>query len=180
MPDVLILGYGNTLRGDDALGIHVAHALHDFYCTDGGVRVLATSQLTFDLAEDISQAAMILFIDATVSGLPGDIHSEGILPADEKVRFTHHWTPRTLLMLCKQLYGTVPSAISLTMAIASSEVKVGLSQEIEHRIPELLERAKAIVAEWRFAPAENKRRTSAPAETESPNIAHRVNAPSAR
>lgn len=166
MSHVLILGYGNTLRGDDALGIHVAHALHDFYCTDGGVRVLATSQLTFDLAEDISQADMILFIDAAVSGLPGDIHAEQILPADEKVRFTHHWTPRTLLMLCKQLYGRVPSAISLTMAITSSEVRVGLSQEIEHRMPELLERAKATVSEWRIAHVENRLLASTTAETE--------------
>ena len=149
MPDVLILGYGNTLRGDDALGVHAAHALHDFYCADGEVRVLATSQLTIDLAEDISQANFILFIDAAASGLPGEIHSEQILPsAGEKVRFTHHWTPRTLLMLSKQLYGKAPMAVALTMATASCELGVGLSQEVEHRMPELLDRAKSIVSEW--------------------------------
>ena len=166
MPDVLILGYGNTLRGDDALGIHAAHALHDFYCTDGSVRVLATSQLTFDLAEDISQASFILLIDAAVSGLPGNIHSEEILPSDEKVRFTHHWTPSTLLMLSRQLYGKAPSAVILTMAVASSEVGVGLSQEIEHRMPELLERAKAIVSDWRVAQAENRLHTPVIAQGE--------------
>lgn len=166
MLDVLILGYGNTLRGDDALGIHAAHALHDFYCTDGRVRVLATSELTFDLAEDIAQARIIIFIDAAVSGLPGEIHSEEILPAGEKVRFTHHWTPRNLLMLCKQLYGHAPSAISLTMAGASSEVGVGLSQEIEHRLPELLERAKTIVSGWRLEHGENTLRTAAERDVE--------------
>jgi hydrogenase maturation protease len=166
MLDVLILGYGNTLRGDDALGIHAAHALHDFYCTDGGIRVLATSQLTLDLAEDISQARMILFIDAAAAGLPGEIHSEEILPATEKIRFTHHWTPRTLLMLSKQLYGTAPSAVSLTMAVASTEVGVGLSQEAEHRLPELLVRAKTIVSKWRLDNAGNKLRSSATVETE--------------
>lgn len=166
MLDVLILGYGNTLRGDDALGIHAAHALHDFYCSDGGIRVLATSQLTFDFAEDISQARMILFIDAAASGLPGEIHSEEIFPANEKVRFTHHWTPRTLLMLSKQLYGTAPSAVSLTMAVASSEVRVALSEEIEHRLPELLERAKAIVSDWRLANPKNKLRSTALSEVE--------------
>jgi hydrogenase maturation protease len=150
MLDVLILGYGNTMRRDDALGVHAAHALHDFYCTDGGVRGLATSQLTFDLAEDISQAKFILFIDAAASGLPGEIHSEEISPADEKVRFTHHWTPRTLLMLSRQLYGRAPSAVSLTMAAASTEVGVGLSQVIEHKMPELLDRARNIVANRRL------------------------------
>lgn len=166
MLDVLILGYGNTLRGDDALGIHAAHALHDFYCTDGGIRVLATSELTFDLAEDLSQANLILFIDAAASGLPGELHSEAILPADEKVRFTHHWTPRTLLMLCKQLYGRAPSAMCLTMGTASTDVGVGLSQEIEHRLPELLERAKYLVSDWRLEHRENKLGAAAAPETE--------------
>ncbi len=166
MLDVLILGYGNTLRGDDALGIHAAHALHELYCTDGGIRVLATSQLTPDLAEDISQAQMILFIDAAASGLPGEIHSEEISLADEKVRFTHHWTPRTLLMLSKQLYGRAPLAMTLTMAVASSEIGVGLSQEIEHRLPQLLERAKAIVSGWRLRRGEHKHRPTTNAEVE--------------
>ncbi len=160
MLDVLILGYGNTLRGDDALGIHTAHALHDFYCTDGGVRVLATSQLTFDLAEDIAQAKTVLFIDAAESGSPGEICTEEVIPADEKVRFTHHWTPGTLLMLSKQLYGRAPTAMTLTMAAASSDIGMGLSPAVQNRLPELLERAKAIVSNWRLAPGERTIRNS--------------------
>jgi len=166
MLDVLILGYGNTLRGDDALGIHAAHALHDFYCNDGGIRVLATSQLTLDLAEDISQAQRIIFIDAEAAGSPGHIHREEVLPADEKVRFTHHWTPRTLLMLSKQLYGRAPAAVSLTMAVGSSEVGVGLSQPVQRNLPELLERAREIVSNWRLADAENRVHSSTGPEVE--------------
>lgn len=166
MPDVLILGYGNTLRGDDALGIHAAHALHDFYCNDGGVRVLATSQLTFDLAEDISQARLVIFVDAAEAGVPGEIHSEKVQPAEEKVRFTHHWTPRTLLTLSKQLYGRAPTAVSLTMAVASTEVGVGLSSEVGKRLPELLEYAKTILSSWRFDNSENKARASTNPEVE--------------
>jgi hydrogenase maturation protease len=156
MLDVLILGYGNTLRSDDALGVHAAHALHDFYCTDGGIRVLATSQLTGDLAEDISQAQLVIFIDAADAGVPGEMRSETLLPAHEKVRFTHHWTPGTLLMVSKQLYGRAPSAVGLTMAVASTEVGVGLSKEVQNRLPELLEHAKAIVSNWRLANVQGK------------------------
>lgn len=166
MLDVLILGYGNTLRGDDALGIHTAHALHDFYCTDGGIRVLATSQLTFDLAEDISQAKMVLFIDAAESGSAGEICAEEVMPADEKVRFTHHFTPQTLLMLSKQLYGRVPTAVTLTMAAASSDIGMGLSQAVQDRLPELLERAKAIVSNLRLGHGESNIRNSSSLEAE--------------
>ena len=166
MLDVLILGYGSTLRGDDALGIHAAHALHDFYCTDGGIRVLATSQLTFDLAEDLSQAHLIVFVDAAEAGVPGEIRSKQILPAEGKVRFTHHWTPATLLMLSKQLYGAAPSAVLLTMAVASTELGMGLSDEIQHRLPELLEHVKTIVSNWRMENAENKLRSTATPRSE--------------
>jgi hydrogenase maturation protease len=149
MTDVLILGYGNTLRGDDALGIHAAHALHDFYCNDGGVRVLATSQLSLDFAEDLSQAQFVLFIDAAAAGSPGKIFTEPLLPAEEQVRFTHHCSPGTLLMVAKRLYGRAPAAASLTMAGSSSEVGVGLSDRIQSKMPELLEQAKRIVSDWR-------------------------------
>jgi hydrogenase maturation protease len=166
MLDVLILGYGNTLRGDDALGIHAAHALHDFYCTDGGIRVLAISQLAFDLAEDIAQAQLVLFIDAAESGCPGEICTAEVLATEEKVRFTHHWTPPTLLMLSRQLYGRAPTAMTLTMAAASSEMGVGLSQAVQNRLPELLERAKAIVSNWRLETAGSQPRSATSREGE--------------
>ena len=148
MPEVLIIGYGNTLRGDDALGIHAAHALHDFYCNHGGVRVLATSQLSVDFADDVSQAQFVLFLDAAEIGTPGQILTEYLEPADDNVRFTHHCSPRTLLTLANRLYGKAPVAVSLTMAGASSEVGVGLSRQVQDKLPQLLDRAKAIVAEW--------------------------------
>ncbi len=156
MPDVLILGYGNTLRSDDALGVHAAHALQDFYRDDAWVRVLATSQLSLDIAEDLSQAQFVLFIDATEGGPPGEILSEPLAPADDNPRFTHHCTPRSLLMAAKRLYGNAPAAVSLTMAGASSEVGMGLSREIQSRLPYLLEHAKSIVSQWRLHAAEDK------------------------
>jgi hydrogenase maturation protease len=161
MPDILIIGYGNTLRGDDAMGIHAAHALHDFYCNDGKVRVLATSQLSLDFAEDVSQAQFVVFLDAAEAGAPGQIFSEEVVPADDKVRFTHHCSPRTLLMLAKRLYGNTPYAVSLTMAGAWSEVGVGLSPEAQNKLPELLDRAKTLVDEWRVKVAAKRDDSSA-------------------
>jgi hydrogenase maturation protease len=148
MPNVLIIGYGNTVRGDDALGIHAAHALHDFYCNHGSVRVLATSQLSLDFAEDISQAQFVVFVDAAAAGPPGQILTQNLAPAEDNVRFTHHCSPPTLLALAKRLYGKAPVAVSLTMAGASSEVGVGLSPQVQDKLPELLDRAKTMVAEW--------------------------------
>ncbi len=159
MSGILILGYGSTLRSDDALGIHAAHALQEFYRDQAGVRVLATSQLTLELAEDVSQAQFVLFIDAAEGEPPGEISRECLEPEEENLRFTHRCTPRMLLKAAGRLYARAPSAMSLTMAGASFAVGMGLSPEIESRLPDLLEEAKAIVSNWRVNLRMNKLQT---------------------
>ena len=153
MPGILILGYGNTLRSDDALGIHAAHELQNFYCDDAGVRVLATSQLMVELAEDVSEAQLALFVDAAEGGPPGRIFIECLAPEAQAVRFTHHCPPRTLLAAARHLYGRAPEAMSITMAGSSFEVGMGLSSEVQISLPRLLDDVKKIVADWRLKAA---------------------------
>jgi hydrogenase maturation protease len=159
MPGILILGYGSTLRSDDALGIHAAHALQEFYCDQAGVRVLATSQLSVELAEDVSQAQFVLFIDATEGEPPGEIFRECLEPEEQNLRFTHRCTPRMLLKAARQLHGRAPSAMGLTMTGASFDVGMGLSPEIQSRLPDLLAEAQAIVCNWRLDLRMNKLQT---------------------
>jgi len=161
VPGILILGYGNTLRSDDALGIHAAHELQNFYCDDAGVRVLATSQLMVELAEDVSQAQLALFVDAAEGGSPGRIVVECLAPEAEAVRFTHHCPPRTLLAAAKHLYGRAPEAMSITMVGSSFDVGMGLSSEVQSSLPRLLDDVKRIVTDWRLKAAEAQ---AAPAE----------------
>jgi Ni,Fe-hydrogenase maturation factor len=69
---VLVIGYGNTLRRDDGVGVRVAEAV----AADprfAHVRVLAVHQLTPELALDIGSASLVIFVDADVRGLPGSI-----------------------------------------------------------------------------------------------------------
>lgn len=150
MSGILILGYGSTLRSDDAIGIHAALALQELYCDQAGVRVLATTQLTLELAEDVSQAQFVLFIDAAEGWPPGEIIRESLAPEREAVRLSHRCTPRALLAAARQLYDRAPSAMSLTMAGASFAVGMGLSREIQSKLPDLLEEAKRIVLNWRL------------------------------
>jgi hydrogenase maturation protease len=64
MTRALIIGYGCPLRGDDAFGWHAAHRLLKLAGNDS-VQVLATHQLTPELAEPISHADLVIFIDAS-------------------------------------------------------------------------------------------------------------------
>lgn len=69
---VLIVGYGNTLRRDDGVGVRAAELMG----SDprfAGIEVLTVYQLTPELALDIAAASLVVFVDADVRGLPGSI-----------------------------------------------------------------------------------------------------------
>jgi hypothetical protein len=67
----LVIGYGNTLRGDDAVGQVVARALAGEAAIEG-VEVIACHQLMPELAECIDAADMLLFITAKLYGRTPD------------------------------------------------------------------------------------------------------------
>jgi Ni,Fe-hydrogenase maturation factor len=69
---ILVIGYGNTLRRDDGVGVRAAEMMAaDARFAD--VEVLTTYQLTPELSLDIATASLVVFVDADVRGLPGSI-----------------------------------------------------------------------------------------------------------
>lgn len=59
----LVIGYGNTLRGDDGAGPHAAERIATLYPS---VDCIACIELGPDLAEAISRYNRIVFVDASV------------------------------------------------------------------------------------------------------------------
>jgi hydrogenase maturation protease len=105
---ILIVGYGNELRGDDAAGPVAARNLAALNLH--GVRVLVTQQLTPDLAETVAQATAVIFIDATAVGGRNEATLNRIQPDPEAVISAHIGQPPGLLALSLALYGTAPPA----------------------------------------------------------------------
>lgn len=103
--EVLIIGYGNTLRGDDGVGVRVAETIAQLEWE--GVRSLWVHQLTPELAEDISQAKMVIFVDAVVSEA---LEIRAIEAVEEGGKVGHYQDPRSLLLLTKAVYGAIPLA----------------------------------------------------------------------
>jgi hydrogenase maturation protease len=112
---VLIVGYGNSLRGDDAMGLVAAERL-------GG---LAVHQLTPELAERIAQADAVVFLDADATLPPGEISVRVVEPADTTL--DHHATPAGLLRLSQAVYGAAPKARLIGMGGEDFELREGLS-----------------------------------------------------
>jgi hydrogenase maturation protease len=76
---VVVIGYGNTLRGDDGAGPAVAQAIADRALP--GVRSLAVPQLTPELAEIVAEANLVVFVDAALMAEDDGIRAVSVQPA---------------------------------------------------------------------------------------------------
>ena len=145
MPRVLVVGYGNTLRGDDGLGIRAAETLCERWAGHG-LAHLFCHQLTPELCEEIAAAETVLFLDARAEGAPGtfDCAAVGEDP-DEGASYTHRCRPGDLLRLSRQVFGATPRAWLMTMSAATFEGGEKLSAEVGAAMPAFLARADELI-----------------------------------
>jgi hydrogenase maturation protease len=117
VPDrhVLIVGYGNPLRGDDGVGCAITELLSSRPHTPG-MQVIQTHQLTPELAEELSHADLAIFIDAACNVRPGEVATRQVVAQHpDPSRFCHHLTPQQLLYYAQSLYGSSPMAWTITV-----------------------------------------------------------------
>jgi hydrogenase maturation protease len=111
----LVIGYGNTLRGDDGVGYQVAEAVAAWQIPQ--VRSLAVHQLLPELAEAIAAVDTVVFVDAAVTddATACEITVEPLVAGGDATFRTHIITPPLLLGLAQRLYGATPAAYLLTI-----------------------------------------------------------------
>lgn len=144
-PRVLVIGYGNTLRGDDGLGRRAAEALAR-RPLPAGVEVLTCHQLTVELAETISRADLVLLIDAANGDQPGTIVCEPVDRVDAPVGpILHYLEPPALLACVEALYNAAPRTLLWTITARSFDYAETLSPEVERALPALLRQVEACI-----------------------------------
>ena len=123
----LIIGYGNTLRGDDGVGYQVAEAVMEWELK--GVKAFPCHQLTPELAAMISSVQQVIFVDAAITPSTNlsSITWESLTPDTEAPFTTHAATPSALLALTKWLYNVTPIAYQLTIPAINFDIGETLS-----------------------------------------------------
>jgi hydrogenase maturation protease len=109
---LLVIGYGNTLRRDDGVGPRVADAVAALALP--GVHALACPLLTPELADPVSQARVVIFVDAAVDA-PREVQMRKLAAAGTSQIMAHAASPATLLALARDVFGHVPEAWWLTI-----------------------------------------------------------------
>jgi len=142
----LVIGYGNPLRADDGVGWQVAQRLADILPPDAAT-VIAAHQLTPELAEPISRAGLVVFVDAAADGEPGQVASRPVLlPADSALTFSHDVEPSTLLELAGALYGAGPPGVVISVAGADFGYGHDLSDVVRAALPSVFVHVRAALA----------------------------------
>ena len=154
---VLVIGFGNTLRRDDGVGVRAAELLS----VDprlGDAVVLARHQLTPELAMDIATASLLILVDADSAAEPGVVSVRGIDPGARRSGVpttgasggsTHHVAGGELLALAEELTGYRPPAFSVGIGVADLEIGEGLSAAVEAALADVVDVVVDIVVRHR-------------------------------
>jgi hydrogenase maturation protease len=142
---VVVIGYGNDLRGDDAVGPLAATAVAEWGAP--GICALDVHQLTPELSEVLAAAELAIFVDACASPEREEIETQLIAPATLDTALGHTGDPRQLLALTKALYGHCPVAWLITVPAQSFELGGALSPTAERGLAAALQELRELAAE---------------------------------
>ena len=138
VPDaVLVIAWGNPLREDDGVAWHVLEGLRRLQPRPSLplLRLRHAHQLTPELAEPISRAAGVVFVDARRDGTPGQVLCEGVSPSAGQNPLAHSLSPQALLLYAESLYGRAPQAVVVGVCGERFGMGEGLSPAVKHAIP---------------------------------------------
>jgi len=133
--DLLVVAYGNPLRSDDGAAWRAAEILQQQL--PSSTKLICVHQLMPELAEDMSHAQVVVFIDAEDTGNPGQVRCEGISPKREEFSFSHHLTPSALLGLSEKLYGSAPRAMLVAISGENFDHGEILSEYVARALPQV-------------------------------------------
>ncbi|MGO9317322.1 MAG: hydrogenase maturation protease [Terracidiphilus sp.] len=133
----LILACGNTLRGDDGVGLWLAEWAERRFSAQPAVRIISDHQWTPELAEYVAHAQAVLFIDCSINSKPGSLNLSTVEPVSGSPEHnTHHLGAAELLALGRELYSSLPrEALQLTIGAGSTELGENFSHAVTAALP---------------------------------------------
>lgn len=147
----LVLALGNEVAGDDAVGLHAARRLRE-RCVDG-VDVIETGEAGLALLDFIQGYRRLLILDSVCgcSSAVGTIHSFGMADLRPVGSPSPHYAGLPELKRIAEASGlSFPEDVrAIAMGIAQPDrIIEGLSPEARAALPEMVDRAAAVLHEW--------------------------------
>jgi hydrogenase maturation protease len=130
---VLLFGYGNLSRGDDALGPLLLEFVEGNFNLDT-IEILTDFQLQIEHALDLENRELVLFVDASVSCVSA-FDFAVLTPARDKSYTTHAMSPAAVLDVYQEIKKqTPPPCFLLSIKGEKFELGEGLSANAEQHL----------------------------------------------
>lgn len=157
MKDLIVLGLGNVLCGDDGVGVEAVWLLRQSYELPPEVRLLDGGTLGLALMSEIAGASAVLLVDAIRDdGPPGTLvrlRGEEVAPA-ARSRLSVHQIGVTDLLDGLRLVGAYPESLMLIGLVPETlELGIGYSPAVAAALPGLVAAVAAEIAARGFAVA---------------------------
>jgi len=125
---ILIFGYGNLSRGDDALGPLLLEYIEQ-HCDLNQIDILCDFQLQIEHALDLENRALVMFVDASISC--EQAYNFAKLSANkDKSYTTHTMSPSAVLDVYESIkHQTPPACFLLSIKAEKFALGEGLSSE---------------------------------------------------
>ncbi len=142
---VLVIGYGNPLRTDDGLGWHAAERLAGDPRL-AGMTVVRCHQLTPELALDVSQATLVVLVDASHGRPAGTFSIDRVERAGGGApTWSHRLDPPSLVALADAMYGHAPDVFTVSVGVESLALGDGLSPLLDTALPLVVDAVAGLV-----------------------------------
>lgn len=154
---VLVFGWGNRSRGDDALGPLFVEQLRDALGGDDRVEFLDDYQLQVEHALDLVDRERVLFVDASLTAV-APFAVTTLHPSRDATFTTHAMSPESVMHVFRELQHAEPPPCTL-LAIRGERFELGeapTAAALEH-----LARAVAWGRDWLAGDAPSEHREAA-------------------
>lgn len=163
--NVVILGAGNLLGGDEGVGVHALVALRKGYDFPQTVRWLDSATSTLDLVRELGEADELIVLDAVVTGSePASlVVLEGAaVSAAFNARLLPHQVGIADLLATLEILSRLPKRLVLLgVEPAVLGLDLALSPRVAARVPELCAQVQAELATLGLALTRRRRLTRA-------------------
>ncbi|MGJ7250478.1 HyaD/HybD family hydrogenase maturation endopeptidase [Morganella morganii] len=149
---ILVLGVGNILLTDEAIGVHIAEALAERYILPDYVEVMDGGTAGMELLDSMAGRDHLIITDAivTAKSAPGTIR----ILRDEEVPalFTNKISPHQLglsdVLSALRFTGEFPAKLTLVGVVpASLEPDIGLTPQLQAAVEPALQQVLAVLRE---------------------------------
>jgi hydrogenase maturation protease len=137
---VAIIGIGNVLAGDDAVGPHVVRVLEAHHELPEGVEVVDAGTPGYDLTAFLPERDAVVLVDAVkAKGAPGEVRTfdkAALLARAPVLAISPHEPGVREALLNAEFMGVTPRVVRLVGVVPErTETGIGLSDPVRKAVP---------------------------------------------